>query len=126
MKFHTVILSAMMLAGCKDSGSNTGDVAVDFLIDVGNELIGDKWANEEQKKKYTPLANLSSEECHTQMGQAAVKILNDPKLQETLPADKKNLIAVAKAQPKETHEKDIKLGAIMICSKLAALKNTPA
>lgn len=126
MKFHTVIVSAMMFGGCKDPGSNTGDVAVDFIYDSGNNLIGQKWANEEQKKKYTVLADLSTDECQTRMAQATIKLFNDPKLQENLPSEMKQVILAMKSQSKQVQEHTAKLTADGLCKHIAVLKNTSA
>ena len=126
MKFHTVFVSAMMFAGCKDSGSNTGDVGVDFIFDSSNNLIDKKWANEEQKKKYKVLADLSTDECNTKMAQATIKLYNDPKLQENLPSEIKQAFVAMKSQSKQVQELGAESMAIGLCKHIAVLKKASA
>ena len=72
------------LIGCKDSGANTGDVAVDLLIDSFNQKFAkDGYANDEQRKKYSPLAK-DLTECTTKVSAAYDKMAKDLKLKEMI------------------------------------------
>jgi len=122
MKYQSVLVSALMFAGCKDYSSNTGDVEVDFIADTANDLIGDKWDNEEQKKKYASMVDYRGEECHSRMKKAWNRFMSNTKAQENLPAEEKDALVQVKAHP-ELHEKFLELMAKGSCNKIAAMKN---
>ena len=68
-----VLLSAFI--GCQEQAANTGDVAMDFIIDTLNGLINDKWVDDKQKQKYMPLARLSSDSCKETLSRAFEKLI---------------------------------------------------
>ena len=92
MKINVSVLAlaigSVNFIGCKDSNANTGDVAVDFLIDLHNDKFAKEggYANDEQRNKYSPLAK-DLTECTTKVSAAFDKMAKDPKLKEMITHD---------------------------------------
>ena len=80
-----VLLSTLL--GCQEQTANTGDVAMDFIIDTSNGLIHDTWTDDEQRQKYSSLAKLSSDSCKDTMTRAFEKLMNNKEALKLLSAE---------------------------------------
>ena len=111
-------LIAYTLTGCKDSGANTGDVGVDFIIDVSNEKFADK-PTEEQKKKYSVLAG---KDCTTKMSASIEKLITDESMKKQLPAKAQTTFEEMKKQEPEVRKVTVGATAKVFCDLAALLK----
>jgi hypothetical protein len=124
MKINVSVLAlaigSVNFIGCKDSGANTGDVAVDFLIDLHNDKFAKEggYANDEQRKKYSPLAK-DLTECTTKVSAACDKMAKDPKLKEMITHDEGKKVFVAMIQLPTASRPQIAQG---LCNRLKSFK----
>ena len=115
--------SGLIDPDAKDSGADTGDVEVDFIIDSATPRIGVKWANETQQKKYEALTQYSDEECLIKMADAARRYLLIPKAKQYRSAQDQKQIEYLKERP-EYFKIHVNRLAIAYCSRLSSLRNT--
>ena len=110
-------LIAYTLTGCKDSGANTGDVGVDYIIDAFNKQISDK-PTDEQRKKYSGLAG---NDCVTKMTASIEKLIKDESMKKQLPSEAQTLFEGVRQQAPELRKVTIGEQAKGFCVTISVL-----
>ena len=100
----SILVLLLTLLGCQEQSAHTGDVAMDFIIDTSNGLIHDTWADDEQKRKYSPLARLSSDSCRETMSRAFEKLMDNREALKLLSTDEQ--AAMEKVRRSSPSERD--------------------
>ena len=118
MRFSaTLIAAAFVYQGCKSDES----VSTDAVIEELNDGFGASWT-EEQKKKYSELAAMKSEECQAKVTPGLEAILKSTDLQAKLKAEAKVQIEAMKNLTAEKRAEAAKTMATGVCEKLARYK----
>ena len=110
-------LIAYTLTGCKDSGANTGDVGVDYIIDVFNKQITEK-PTDEQRKKYS---GLTGNDCVTKMTTSIEKLVKDESMKKQLPSEGQTLFEGVRLQAPESRKVTIGELAKAYCTSISLL-----
>ena len=118
-----VAVVSFFVLGCRNDESSSGDVAIDFIIDMSNGKIGDKWLNDEQKNKYMNLANLESFQCYQTMIRAFSQLLVDDRAKSLLTSDEQNDLETIKKFTHEQQDRSTRFIANKVCTKLLILKH---
>jgi|LauGreDrversion4_2_1035121.scaffolds.fasta_scaffold19461_2 hypothetical protein len=117
MNFVSVIVSATIFAGCQfsgaesgNSGDDTGDVEVDFIVDSAQARF----------EKLKPLTQYSDEECVKKMAEAAKRFMSNPTAQGHLSAEAQKGFETLKSRPQD-YEQVANRIAKAHCSLLSVL-----
>ena len=108
--------------GCKPT---VDPAATDVAVEGLNGTLGPKWTDD-QKKKYSGLADLKKEECVTTVTSAYEDLFKNAEAQKGLNARGKLQVEPMKQMAPEAQTQAAKSVAGNVCDKLAAYKNAGA
>lgn len=108
--------------GCKPT---VDPAATDVAVEGLNGTLGPKWTDD-QKKKYSGLADLKKEECVTTVTSAYEDLFKNAEAQKGLNAHAKTVLEPMKQMPSDAQTQAAKQLAGAVCDKLAAYKNAAA
>jgi hypothetical protein len=127
MRFIAVPIIVAAAASTNFSGCKTtvDPAATDVAVEGLNGTLGLRWTDE-QKKKYSALADLKKEDCVTTVTSAYEDLFKNAEAQKGLNAHAKTAVEPIKQMPSEAQTLAAKQFAGNVCEKLAAYKNAAA